>query len=239
MNYSKYHRPNFCYLSSRAEGLKKGLWFFFYLKYCKTILSMTAHASCCILNTFWPIITKNVLHSTYFTTDLYHRMTHMATSPPAPVVVISNVIVSFLKDNWSTGGGFYFPFDADRLLLPASMKLHRSMESWHPPGLFFSQNANRMLGWLRRSRLREVSLPPAPLLSTGGATPGAPSTNLTWMCWNGSMEGIFRRWGWGGWDWGPGQRESPGGIWSMCIKTWQGGIKTVKAFLSAHWKDNR
>lgn len=67
---------------------------------------MTAHASCCILNTFWPIITKNVLLSTYFTTDLYHRMTHTATSPHAPVVVISKVIVSFLKDNWSTGGVF-------------------------------------------------------------------------------------------------------------------------------------
>lgn len=114
MNYNKYHRPNFCYLSSTAEGLKKGLWFFFYLKYCKTILSMTTHASWCILNTFWPIITKNVLLSTYFTTDLYHRMTHIwQHPPPAPVVVISKVIVSFLEAIWSTGGCLYSPFDAD------------------------------------------------------------------------------------------------------------------------------
>lgn len=154
---------------------------------------MTAHASCCILNTFWPIITKNVLHSTYFTTDLYHRMTHMATSPHAPVVVISKVIVSFLKDNWSTGGGFYFPFDADRLLLPASMSYTEAWRADTLLGSVFTQNANRMLGWLRRSRSREVSLPPAPLLSTGGASPGAPSTNLDVLEWVHGGDGQERR----------------------------------------------
>lgn len=123
---------------------------------------MTAHASCCILNTFWPIITKNVLHSTYFTTDLYHRMTHMATSPPAPVVVISKVIVSFLKDNWSTGGGFYFPFDADRLLLPASMKLHKSMESWHPPGLCFYPKCQQDAGLAQEEQAEGGEPSPCP-----------------------------------------------------------------------------
>lgn len=83
MNYNKYHRPNFCYLSSTAEGLKKGLWYFLF----KVLQDYSQYDNTCILlhlKYFLAIITKNVLLSSYFTTDLYHRMTHTATSPPRP-----------------------------------------------------------------------------------------------------------------------------------------------------------
>lgn len=69
-------------------------------------------------------------------------------------------------------------------------------EAWRADtllGSVFTQNANRMLGWLRRSRSREVSLPPAPLLSTGGASPGAPSTNLDVLEWVHGGDGQERR----------------------------------------------
>lgn len=159
MNYNKYHRPNFCYLSSTAEGLKKGLWFF--LKYCKTILSMTTHASCCILNSFWPIITKNVLLSTYFTTDLYHRRTHMATSPPAPVVVFSKgnclILKRYLKHWWV----FLLSLWHRLVTAPSFNEVTQKHRELTPSWALFTQNANRILGCLRKSRSREVSLHPA------------------------------------------------------------------------------
>lgn len=153
--------------------------------------------------------------------------------PPCPSsgYFIGNCL--FLKGNWSTGGGFTFPL----MQTGNCSQLQWSYtEAWRADtllGSVFTPNAIRMLGWLRRSSSGEGSLPPALAQHCWGHTWSSqykPDLGvLEWV-----MEGRLR-----GRHWGPGQRESPGGTWPMCIKTWQGGIKTGKAFLSAHWKDNR
>lgn len=130
--------------------------------------------------------------------------------PPCPSSGYFKVIVSFLKGIWNTGGCFYSPFDAHVELLPASMNLHRSTQSWHPPGLYFPKMPTGSWAALR-SRKREVSLHPAPLLSTGEATPAALGfpVQTWWGCagmgpWR-AVKVMDRRGGSESWDWYPGQ----------------------------------
>lgn len=97
----------------------------------------------------------------------------MATSPPAPVVVISKVIVSFLKTFEALVGVYTLPL-MQRVAAPTFNEVTQRPRELTPSWALFPQNTNRILGCLRKSRSREVSLHPAPLLSTGEATPGAP-----------------------------------------------------------------
>lgn len=119
--------------------------------------------------------------------------------PPCPSSGYFKGNCLFLKGNWSTGGGFTFPL----MQTGNCSQLQWSYtEAWRADTLLGSVLPKMPSGcWAGSGGAAQGrGAFPLPLLSTAEATPGAPSTNLTWVCWNGSMEGRLRGLALGSWS---------------------------------------